>query len=135
MTSHQINFERLTFMMQQDNDLANEIDVETLQHVIEDQVAYRFNTFIAAGCPREVTATVHAPASWRDHIKEAIADNAERESRTPLGRRFGLWLATTITYQTRTNTETVNRNMCPHIQKPDRGRHVEYLIGEPNDGC
>lgn len=96
-----------------------------------DQVVHQFRTWIAAGAPRTVTVSASFPKTWYWHLVQDIARNAATKSITNLGTVFGHWLGGKVKTGTISNREDVNRNICPHINRPNHHqKHVQYLLRE-----
>lgn len=98
---------------------------------IGEQVIHQFRTYVAGGAPRTVTVSAKAPAGWFQHVLFELANNALNKSFTSAGSRFGLWLAGKVKFDTVSNSEEVNRLICPHINKPNHHQaHVQFLVRE-----
>ena len=133
VTQVTVEFEELGLAIAQrqvaDGGLTNPIETESFQ--IAGQVIHNFRTYVAGGAPRRVTVSAKAPRSWWHHVKLALAENARDKSLTWVGHRFATWLGPKVQWETIYAHEDVNRNICPHINRPNHHqKHIQFLARE-----
>jgi len=132
-TEHRIDFEEVGTQIAQEAGLAS-VEVEQVVDRAMNMAIFRFRSYLAAGAPHTVVVKAQAPATWWDHVKGAVADNAIQHSATRWGENFGHWLSQRVTLEAVYGREDVARNVCPHIHKPSHHRdHLTFVAMEPGD--
>ncbi len=91
---------------------------------LRETLTARLTGYVVAGAPKKVRVELEYPASWWQYTKGRILENPL----TPLGE----WLRVLFPPRmgTVSNTETINRRICPHdpVSDPEHS-HMEWVAG------
>jgi hypothetical protein len=135
MTVEAVDLEVLKYAFQQSisKELVKNISVEVgIADLFRDQIGVRMVQRLAAKRADEtvITASESVPVSWWSHLWLTILGEHDWEDyEHPIKARLRQWFVDTRTIATKT---TFYRT-CAHLDLPDKGLHVRWLLDVDDD--